>query len=209
MVNNDPVGTWPNLGSAGGNFTNTGTARPTYKTNQINGFPVVSFDGSNDRIQGALAVSNYITASAFTIFAVIKPISVNGNGANNFDAAAVFTDGGGFFGVTVKTSNDFLLYQDAPNATATRGFTPSSWYILEGYKDPALKLSLNGGTEGTAANPGNVGNVTGVGRIGNKYNDTLWFLQADFAELVIFNRTLNSTERQTIRDGFNAMYAIF
>ena len=62
----DPVGTWTNRGTGAGNLTASGTARPTFKTNIINGYPVLRFD-SND----AMSVASFNPATAaLTIWAV-------------------------------------------------------------------------------------------------------------------------------------------
>lgn len=210
LANNDPVATWPNLGSAGGDFTQTGASstRPTYKTNQKNGFPALNFDGNNDRIIGALAVSSYITVSAYTFFAVVRPLAAGNSGGNVYDHPSIFTDSGGWVGLVVDGSN-LSHYHDGPGAAAEVAFTNNNWYIMEARFDgSAVKLRLNGGTEASTA-ASNVSNVTGFGRMGVKYNDTLWFLNADVPEMVAYNRLLNSTELTTVRNGFNSMYAVF
>lgn len=48
LIDNDPVGTWSDLSGNGHDVSNTGTARPTYKTGIQNGLPVVRFDGTDD-----------------------------------------------------------------------------------------------------------------------------------------------------------------
>lgn len=55
LVNNDPVTTWRNLGSSALDVTqSTATAKPTYRTNFVNGQPVVKGDGG-DYMVAALA----------------------------------------------------------------------------------------------------------------------------------------------------------
>ena len=49
LNNNDAVSSWTNRANASNNASQSGsTERPTYLTNQLNGNPAVSFDGSND-----------------------------------------------------------------------------------------------------------------------------------------------------------------
>lgn len=48
LSNNDPVSLWLDSSLNARNMTGSGTARPLYLTNQINGLPAIDFDGSND-----------------------------------------------------------------------------------------------------------------------------------------------------------------
>lgn len=49
LSNDDAVSSWTNRANASNNASqSSSTVRPTYKTNQLNGNPAVSFDGSND-----------------------------------------------------------------------------------------------------------------------------------------------------------------
>jgi len=56
LNNNDPVDSWTDSSGNGYNFTSSGSARPTYATNVINGKPSVVFDGSNDILSLATSV---------------------------------------------------------------------------------------------------------------------------------------------------------
>ncbi len=48
LSDGDPVSTWSDRSSSANNATGSGTARPTYQTNEINGNPCIRFDGTND-----------------------------------------------------------------------------------------------------------------------------------------------------------------
>src|SRR5262247_3533304 len=81
LVDNDPISTWADSSVNGRNATQSGTARPTYKVNIINGLPVARFDGADD----FFTLPNFLTAfSAGEIFLVIKldndPPSVGSGG---------------------------------------------------------------------------------------------------------------------------------
>src|SRR5262245_37132262 len=50
----DPVGTWTDGSGNGRDLTQaTAAKKPTYKTNIVNGKPVVRFDGVDDRLKAA------------------------------------------------------------------------------------------------------------------------------------------------------------
>lgn len=48
LADGNPVGTWPNDGSGVDATQGTAANKPTYKTNQLNGLPIVRFDGVDD-----------------------------------------------------------------------------------------------------------------------------------------------------------------
>lgn len=50
LSDGDPVGTWNDSSGSGNSISQTGSARPTYKTSIINSLPVVRFDGSDDKL---------------------------------------------------------------------------------------------------------------------------------------------------------------
>ena len=71
LVNNDPVGTWADSSI---NLENLAQAvagnKPTYLTNQLNSLPVVSLDGSNDKMSISSQVFNAI--SKMIVMIVVK-----------------------------------------------------------------------------------------------------------------------------------------
>jgi hypothetical protein len=64
LSNNDPVSTW--TATTGNSATASGSARPTYKTNVLNGLPSVYFDGTNNFMTGAVTLGG----TTLTVFAV-------------------------------------------------------------------------------------------------------------------------------------------
>ena len=51
LSDNDAVGTWTNRTGSDNATQATAANKPIYKTNQLNGNPVVQFDGSNDNLE--------------------------------------------------------------------------------------------------------------------------------------------------------------
>lgn len=68
LADNDPVSTLGN-DSTGGDFTQSGTARPLFKENIVNGHAVLRFDGSDDWM---LTTDPTALRGIFTIFVVCK-----------------------------------------------------------------------------------------------------------------------------------------
>src|SRR5262245_63972414 len=64
----DPVGGWKDQSGGARDVTQaTSASRGTLKLSQVNGKPVVRFDGTDDFLEG-VAISNLIAAAAFTLF---------------------------------------------------------------------------------------------------------------------------------------------
>jgi hypothetical protein len=72
LSDGDPVATWEDASSANHDFTQaTSGFRPTYQTGELNGLPVVRFDGSDDWMGGGNLSASF--PSAATVFAVFTP----------------------------------------------------------------------------------------------------------------------------------------
>ncbi len=71
LSNNDPLSTWTDFSTHGHNATQSGSARPTYKTNVQNGIPAILFAAASTQfVTGALTLSQ-----PMTLFAVVKHLN--------------------------------------------------------------------------------------------------------------------------------------
>ena len=76
LADADPISTWSDSSGNGNHLTSSGSARPLYKTSQINSLPVVRFDGSDDQIvSGSFAISSEITTTIVFKVASTAPIT--------------------------------------------------------------------------------------------------------------------------------------
>lgn len=58
LNNNDSVTTWADISGNGNDVTqSTGSKKPTYQTNQINGLPAVVFDGVDDQLENSMSMA--------------------------------------------------------------------------------------------------------------------------------------------------------
>lgn len=71
FANDDPVGQFTDRSGNGNHFTSSGTARPTFKTNRINGRPSVLADGVDD----GLLLASLAAQTAWTIMFVGSLVS--------------------------------------------------------------------------------------------------------------------------------------
>lgn len=82
----DAVATWSDLSGNANNATQgTASARPTYQTGEINGQPVVQFDGVDDY----LSIPSINANTSGTVFIVGKKVTAGGDfwGLQNFTSA--------------------------------------------------------------------------------------------------------------------------
>ncbi len=125
FADNDAVGTFAAAGSTTINFTASGTARGTYKTNQVNGRPVVRLDGVDD-VYTASAAANLksfavVAKYASTSLLVNYPGLFTGN--NIGDASYLVGSAGGtaFFAVP----SDVTFYKNGTaQASNAEGAAP-------------------------------------------------------------------------------------
>lgn len=177
------------------------TARPLYETNEINGLPVARFDATNDIMfleDGAnnpVAASNIWTASAFSIFAVIKPnnagsTSMTENGKNIVMA-------GGFVGLCLHLTggnSKFSFYRfngGYVGATSTTTYSLGSVYVIQcRYDGTNLKIRVNNDTEvlQAASNPSSLTATPSIGQSNG----------SDLAEAITYNVHVPDGDSATI-----------
>jgi len=155
LNNNDAVTTWSDRsGNAYDPTQSNSSWKPVYKTGQINGNPVVTFDGSNDHM-------SFGTPLNFTAFVIVLKTSTT---SVNKSILGVRTSQAGSFGALyiqtgdpARTTTFAVLTTDGStsNFRATGGVVASgAASIFSGSRsDTAIKVALNGvfGTEDTTS----------------------------------------------------------
>ena len=177
LNNNDPVSTWTDLSPSSNNATQSGGARPTYKTASMNGFPVVSFDGVDDYMN----LSSLITPNFSTSIYVTRVNGSTGNyqillkTSSHLDIANSPT---GIWGTYYKkwiSSNQNL--SSTPKILTHQELTSTSQSKI--YTNGAINKIDNNGTSGSASSS----------TIGSNFSSgsPLQFLNGDIAEIIVFN----------------------
>ena len=198
----DPVATWLDSSTNGSNMAKGDPVGPTWKTNILNGKPVVRFDG----------ITNYLASGTFnpggndiTLFIVART-----NGANTGGYQNIFIGGVQTYGAT-GNYNFWQLYVDSGGILQANFYTPATLKINTGIKPSAtsfqiLGLTKSNNTPGSSAVLTN-GTVVGTGTgtvtlatIGKCYLGS-WNkneMNGDIAEVVFFNTLLGTTDRQLV-----------
>ena len=211
LSDNDPVAQWDDL-SGEDNHATQGTSgyRPIYKTNILNGKPVVRFDGSDDRLNFPnLGISS--GNNPLTIIVIFTPHSLpevdNWQVSdaliafrNQHNLMLVFADQGGS-GVPEEISVRAELSQSGwttlVRSDALENFnsyliyvdfdTTNGWRLFQG---GSLKQS-NSNTETIVSGT----DITAIGGVGGGTNR---FYEGDIAEILIYNRALTTQEKEDV-----------
>lgn len=190
FADDDPVSQADDASGSGKHFTQaTAGEQPLYKTNVINGKPVLRFDGSDDGMTSSLTLNPSLTM--FVVYA-------RKGGASNQRAIA--------------GSNNWLI---GPYSSEHRfyngGFLTGPAFVLDEFVIAHATEASGGNAEffvgnasiGTrASSAGGPGTVTiggGEGLHGEELN-------GDIAEVISYNRVLTAQEQQDVYDYLSAKY---
>lgn len=133
VADNDVVGYWTDAGSGLKPLTAAAndTTRPTLKTNNLNGKPIVRFDGSNDVLRHTAATPFGAGNGAWTMFVVMKLTSTGATqyplGGGNAASAGTSL----FFEVLDTDDHlDIGTGNSADASCAAASFTYGAWKII-------------------------------------------------------------------------------
>ena len=213
LSDGDPVGSWADSSSAGNDTSQTDSAKkPLYKTNILNGLPVVRFDGSNDTLDAVDADSLDIKRATF--FAVL---TFRGAGTGNHiwlmknatGTGGACACGGLRYSATHKWQYDVNAgsgWQDAPSNTV---LNDDDWHILAAtYDGSSVQLYLDGAGDGSHAETGDIMSTTGKLQVGG-YNASFGgseYAQCDIAEILVYDNAMSTTDRQLVEQYLNEKY---
>lgn len=186
--NNDLIDSWSDLSGNTNNATGTGAQRPTYKTNSLKGWPVVSFDGISNRLTGG-KIANISTTNTFI---GVGKITGGGWPPKNigvfFEAYSGATD---YFAPYFVNGTNWRLYNGG-NLDATALFGNGTHAILRAISNSTSSvIAVNG-----ASNTGDAGNLDS--NSSNAYALASWvggsqFHQWDIAYCFVWGGTILSS----------------
>jgi len=211
----DAVATWSDLSGQSNSLTQgTASQKPTYKTNILNGKPVVRFDGVDDRLASAAnfgtnnSLSGNLTTSVFVVYQ--KAVS---NAGNVLGWGTVATSLGAL-GVYDDNSSALWAYAGSNNYP----FTPfgAGSFIIREYHKAAGAINTtstsrkNGTLDNTGAASANTPNVSGSNAlILGRWADYTINLSGDVAEVLIYQGAAASVGADAIRAYLNSKYSIY
>jgi hypothetical protein len=190
------VTTWDDSSSANHDFTQgTAGSRPTYQTNELNGLPVVRFDGTDDSMLGGdLSASFPSAATLFTVYTTRDTEYSVYDHETNDGFWREGTTGNGYF--RCFRSARINGYPATMPATGSHQFTLlSSAATYNAWLDGADK-----GAQAAAYMAG-AGHIIGLNG-GSGYSDI------DIAEVLVYNSALSAPNRALVETYLNDKWGL-
>lgn len=216
LSDGDSVRSWINRVD-GNPVVATGSERPTYETNEINGHDVIRFDGTDDVL--AEGVPDMMDPNGLAGLTVIVVGSVDDlTGFYPFVSRNENSSGRGFLLLYDHTSNN-VAFGVANSASVngarrtTADLVATQRYIITGVYDGTggtidtyLDGTLDNGTQ-TGTIPATIFQSGDIFRIGNTGDSGVDF-DGDIAEILIYNRALTSGELTSVHNALSTKYSI-
>jgi hypothetical protein len=202
LADNDPITTAPDLSGLGNDFAQaTAGDKPLYKTNIVNGYPVIRLDGSSDYLESPFSINDEV-GELLAWVAVFRTNTTTGqqlilwqgdSNANGFGGETEIHMGIGdvneagnlvdaamgrlspSVGSNISFSDTTNFHVLAAQFTGLQGSAPTCQVFLDGAPGPIRS--------GAAENPGNWISQTRMGRPGVATR----FFNGDLAEVAIYN----------------------
>ena len=181
----DDVATWADS-SGNGNDATEATNKPTYETAEINGLPVIRFNGTNDEISTA-AFGTALTQPN-TIFVVYKDPS--GTGSEYVYDGVLSTNRHGLLLDGTTPSREVTPYAGASPAGHTT--EQNVWHISTiVYSSTSSDVYEDGTAEQTGIDTGT--HTLSALMIGSDWN-TYFYFGGDIAEILVYDAELSSAD---------------
>lgn len=214
LSDGDPVGLWEDSSTSNKDASqSTAAFKPIFKSNAVNGNPVVRFDGIDDRLVSAGQFGIWGLTNHFTVFAVVRLDSLPGSGShdvvgssatsNNLDLIARRSDSGG----------NWLAYSSSPDGVrnSTLVLPTDSWHVLTWrlHANSPRHLQIRADTVyylNDTAYTG-IGTAPSQAAIGGRQNGVKPF-RGDIAELIFYTNSLSDADMRVTEDYLIEKYGI-
>ena len=202
LADDSPVDAWADSSLSGNGVAQvTGMKMPTFKTNVLNGLPVVRFDGIDDTLFRP-AAGGFACTEGHAVFAVLNPTSALAYGmavVTNYQMNEMRQSGAG--GVP-----EWMIPSGFAQVNGANDLT-GLWKVWTGtyaVASQTLELFVNGVSQGTQSDPGPL--AVGDIYVGSRTDTYHWL--GDIAEVLVYDAALSGTDRQNIENYLITKYAL-
>ena len=210
------VGTWEDLSGYQNNITApNSTSKPHLRTNIVNGNNVLGFDGLSTYLQGSLGASFNAPATVIVIpffndinqasseNAYVTSIGTSGSANRHFSIARRKSSGG--------IGNRYYSWTNDGSPRLGDTIIGQTWNIitqLNNNSSPFHNMYLNGVVSSSITDYSAAVSTDGIIRVGQWYNGGTNQLDGRLAEVIIYNKVLNTLELNIIHSYLSARYDI-
>lgn len=190
----DRVSQWSDL-SGQSNHATQGTAltQPVYNPSQLNGNPVLAFDGASTMVLPA-NIYNICASGGSTVFVVSKQATASGVQEQIFNAGASSTSTRWALVYRAAASTVGYLSNNSGGNVITKAATTTNFNIITGRRSGTTQaISVNNGTETTDLNATDVSSPANA-NIGFGSTGANQFLTGQIAYIIVYSRSLSSIE---------------
>jgi hypothetical protein len=207
LADGDPVSVWPDSSANGRNATQSGGARPVFKTNILNGQPTVLF--RNTGVRQFMTLATQIDTSGavplWTAFVVMKLFGSQGTGSDLMALGAA----GGIYGdnsCEISAYNGWVTFNAQGSARTFGADQSPAWHVFTTHNAVAgpkmyidgISRTLNVGTIVSTNNFGLIGTTPGQIYLSDGY----------IAEILIYNSILSDANRGAVETYLKAKYGL-
>lgn len=187
----------------------TSSNQPTISTNAINGLPALSFNGTSQYLQLLSGFANF--TSGASIFVVVNPTSTASDARFIELGTAANTNTISLQRYSTTAGPGFYVYSGASGSSvvSTSGLTTSQYQLVEALHNGSNVATLyTNGTQIVQGAINSIPNITRTGNIGTNYSHSGNFIQGQIAEVIVYNKILTDSERQTVESYIYGKYGI-
>jgi hypothetical protein len=178
----------------------TSGLRPTFKTNIINGKPVLRFSHSANTRLLSSALGTALTQPN-TIYAVVIPTTASLTGLTIFIDGVADASRNAMY----LNSGTYGWYAGSLAASSTAGVNGTAVVASAVFNGASSLFRINGGSDDTGS-PGAAS--MGGFSIGNYWGGGFGF-DGDIARVLVYHAAHNSTDRASVMSGLGLLYGVF
>ena len=194
--------------SGQGNTVTQGTGGQQPSATTVSGFAAVNFDGTDDRMASSADVNTVITASAYTLFAVVYIDAIDSADAVGIHNDGIFTAQNGVFGLCLKNTPAALAGHFTGSFTQDTKTVATGAITLVGCRYDGTKIYTSvDGAESAGTASGNIASLSGVFEVGRAGQGPAYF-DGKLLRFIAYNVNLSAPNVATAIAALKTQYGI-